>query len=422
MDGNKAYNAEIAVLGALLIHNDLLDEVIHDVRPEDFHDYFHKNVYTAIIEMKHEGMAFDLVTMSATKYKLLGETENNAFCKLAELANSSYTAANIKHYAEIVKKESNKRKTAALLAHVNQKILNGDEDYLEYVRKGLIEIENNQPCIITPYTSILDETLVQLENDSKNPDAMTGLSTGFIDLDFYTNGLQKSNMIILAARPSMGKTALMLNIADHISIKQNLPIAIFSLEQPKRDLCKRSLARIAQVNGDNIFKARFKENDWEKISMAIGIMNQAKTFINDSGSTTIYEIRAYCRKVRNQHGLSAVFIDYIGQIQGGNAENETLRLGYISRELKILAKDFDIPVFVLCQLNRRIESRQDRRPMLSDIRQSGNIEQDADVIIFLESKDHESTLFIEKNRNGRTGEVKLVSKPEFFEFKNSTKF
>lgn len=422
MTEQKSYNSEVAVLGSLLTHNELMDDVIHDLRPEDFHEYFHKQVYEAMITMKHEGIVFDFITMSALKHKEWHETESNAFCKLAELANSAYSAANIKHYAEIVKKESNKRKTAILLAHVNQKILNGDEDYLEYVRKGLIEIENNQPCIIIPYSEIVDETIIKLEADSQNPDAMTGLSTGFTDLDYYTNGLQKSNMIILAARPSMGKTALMLNISDHIAIHQKLSVAIFSLEQPKRDLCKRSLSRLSQVNGDHFFKARFKDGDWAKITAVIDTLNQAKIYINDSGSTTIYEIRSFCRKVRNQHGLDAVFIDYIGQIQGGTAENETLRLGYISRELKILAKDFDIPVFVLCQLNRRIESRTDRRPMLSDIRQSGNIEQDADVIIFLENKDRESTLYIEKNRNGRTGEVKLVSNKEFFEFKNHTKF
>lgn len=419
---NYAHQAEAAIIGCLLHDNSLIDEVSAQLRKDDFCHFFHRQAFVAILEMQHEGIkGIDILTLSSLKYSLFEAEENEVLIHLAEICNSPFTKSNLKTYLEMVKKESIKRKTLAILNSAQQKIQENEEGYFEFIREGLTIIENDQPFVITPYSVLLDSTIEQLEIDCKDPNKLTGLSTGFIDLDFYTNGLQKGNMIILAARPSQGKTMLMLNIADNISYYQKLPVAIFSLEQPQRDLCKRTLSRFSRVTGDMIFKSKMIQSDWEKIARSLQRLSELKSFINDKSGLTIYEIRAFCRKLRNEHGLSAVFIDYIGMIQGGDAENETLRLGNISRELKVLAKDFDIPVFVLCQLNRRIEGRTDKKPMLSDIRQSGNIEQDADVIIFLESLEKEATLYIEKNRNGRTGEVKLALQKEFFEFKNYTK-
>lgn len=427
MTTQKALMAETAVIGALLMHNDLLDDVLGELKEDDFSIHFLRRAFVAICEMRKRDptQPIDIITVTDHIKITHKENESMVFVELAEVANYSYSAANIKAYVEMVKKESNKRKTAQLLNLSAQKIANGDEDYLDYLRNGLMKIENNCPFVVTPFKDLLDQVMVRLQEDCEKGGGITGLPTGFYDLDDVTNGLQAADLIILAARPSMGKTLLMLNIADNISfIKTNEPVVLFSLEMPASQIIKRSLSRTSRVKGDILFKSKLNGEDWEKMSLALEQMGRSKLFINDNSRMSVYQMRSYCRKIRNEHGLKAVFIDYIG-LMDGEGENETLRLGNISRDLKALAKDFNVPVFVLCQLNRKIEERKDRTPMLSDIRQSGNIEQDADIVMFLDrDKDIglEAKLYIAKHRNGRLAEITLTLDLEHFEFKNNAKF
>lgn len=422
----KAYLAECNVIGSMLISLEALESVIGELLEDDFYDHFLRHVFTTIVEMKRRdsNQVIDILTVSDAMSPKNSQSNNENFCKLAEIANNTCSAVNVKAYAEIVKRESNKRKTMNLLNTITHKIGNGDEDYLDSLRHGITKIENNVPFIVRPYADILNQVVAKLDEDSKAGKELTGISTGFSDIDFYTNGLHNGDLIILAARPSMGKTMLMLNIADNIScLKQNEPVVMFSLEMPESQICKRSLARVSGVKGDLIFTGRVKGDDWQKIGAGIEKLNNSKLFINDSSRMSVYQMRSFCRKIRNEHGLKVVFIDYIG-LMDGEGENETLRLGNISRDLKAMAKDFEIPVFVLCQLNRNIEKRLDRTPMLSDIRQSGNIEQDADLIMFLDTDKEkgESNLSIAKHRNGRTGDIKLSLFMDYFEFKNHSGF
>jgi len=427
MKNQKALMAETAVIGCMLTHNEYLDDVLAELKEEDFDTYFLKRTFVAITEMRKRDprQAIDIITVTAFMKTLHNETESYIFTELADVALYSYTAANLKGYMEMVKKESNKRKTAQLLTMSAQKIANDDADYLDYIRNGLTHIENNCPFVVTPFGDLLDQVITKLEEDSSKGGGLTGLATGFLDLDDYTNGLQPGDLIILAARPSVGKSVLMLNIAENIGlIKTREPTVIFSLEMPAAQLIKRSLSRMSRVSGTDLFKAKVTGQDWIDMAPAIERMRESKLFINDSSRLSTYQMRSYCRKIRNDHGLKVVFIDYIG-LMDGEGENETLRLGNISRDLKALAKDFDIPVFVLCQLNRKIEDRQDRTPRLSDIRQSGNIEQDADIVMFLDREKNDSPqarLTIAKHRNGRLGEITLALDLQHFEFKDHIKF
>jgi len=419
--------AEKAIVGNLLISMDAFADIAGELKEDDFHDFFLRRAYSAICHMKRidTKAITDILTVSAFMRAMNGESDQEIFKQIAEVAASACSATNIKAYAEIVKKESNRRKTATLMNITQTKIANGDENYLEHLRSGLNNIENDMPFIVTPYADIMDNVIERLDKDCDSGGKITGLATGFIDLDDYTNGLQDGDLIILAARPSVGKTMFMLNIADNIGcFEQNEPVVLFSLEMPQSQLVKRSLARASKVKGDLIFKAKVNNSDWKLIGEGLKKLRKSKVFINDNSRMSVYQMRSFCRKIRNEHGLKAVFIDYIGLVDG-EGENETLRLANISRDLKALAKDFNVPVFVLCQLNRNIEKRVDRTPMLSDIRQCGNIEQDADLIMFLDrdkDQDNVAKLLIAKHRNGKTGEIGLVLDLNYFEFKTRTKW
>ena len=423
MKNQKALMAETAVVGSILISNDCLDEVLGELREDDFETNFLRRVFIGIVTMRRRdpNQIIDILTVSDFLKPIHGESDKDVFREVVEIANSTFSCGNIKAYVEMVKKESNRRRTATLMNLTSQKLSRGDDDYLEFVRNGLTHIENDSPFVVRTFAQNIDDVITKLHEDCHSGLNMTGLSTGFSDLDHYTNGLQNGDLVILAARPSMGKTMLMLNIAENISfLQQSEPVVLFSLEMPAAQISKRTVSRVSRVKGDLIFKAKLGSEHWAQIAEAITKMNTSKLFINDSSRMSVYQMRSYCRKVRNEHGLKAIFIDYIG-LMDGEGENETLRLGNISRDLKAMAKDFNVPVFVLCQLNRKIEERKDRTPMLSDIRQSGNIEQDADLVMFLD-RDKEvgkqATLHIAKHRNGAIGEFKLSLNLDNFEFRN----
>lgn len=412
-------HAETAVIGCLLADGESFEDIGDILKEEDFGSGSLKRIFCAIRDMRENGKTVDLITVSSFLKEKNHENENESFFEIARIAAGTFCPSNVRLYAEIVKKDSNKRKTLFLLNRAVQKINEHDEEYMDFLRNGIAEVENSNPVAIRRYGDLLNETLQSIGDGSSMP----GISTGFMELDRHVNGLQKGNMVILAARPSVGKTIFMLNIAENISCyKTCLPVVVFSLEMSAQDLCKRSICRAARISGDLIFGTGAKNEHWEKLSKGVEKLSGSKLFLNDRSNMDINQMRSFCRKIKNEHGLSAIFVDYIG-LMAGEGENETLRLANISRGIKGIAKDFNVPVVVLCQLNREIEKRQakDRRPRLSDLRQSGNIEQDADIVMFLDREEKhsaEATVIIEKNRNGRTGEFKLFARNEFFEFSN----
>ena len=423
MDNTKAYLAESALISTILVESSAFDDVVGLINACDFFDNDLKRYYETIAKLKQNDLnaPVDIISVSNAIPNVEGQSSNDEFVRLAELASNSRSAANAKSYAAIIKAESKKRRTLLFLTKALSKINASENDYLDFLYLNLREIEKDSLSEIKDYSYHLDEAILKLDIDSNSEKTLSGLSTGFVDIDYMINGLQESELIILAARPSVGKTMLMLNIAENIACyNQKLPVVIFSMEMSARQIVNRSIVRASRLKSDVIFNARITDDDWLKIGKSVDVLKQAKMFINDTSQVCVAQVRAHSRAVQNAHGLAAIFIDYIGLMEG-EGENETIKLGNISRGLKALARDLNVPVFVLCQLNRNYEHRKDTTPMLSDIRQSGNIEQDADVVMFL-STPHASAvtkdLTIAKNRNGKTGQIKLLCYPEHFEFKD----
>lgn len=419
------YRAEDCVIAAMLTDNSLIEEISATLKAEDFCLSFNELVYKTILEMvRLNELPVDLFTL-ANKLVSDDAKEGEMVSRVGVILQASFALGNVGHYVEIVKEKAKKRRLSQLLVKTQQ----GSEDktaeeMLFDLQKGMQEVSSQASFEVLPYASVLESTLLNLQKECNRKQALTGLSTGFKDLDQATNGLQRGDLIILAARPSMGKTMLALNIADNLGCYQKLPVIFFSLEMSKEPLCKRTLSRIAKVEGENLFSGNLSATDWEKLGKLAPYMAQSKVFVNDKSRLSVAEMRAYARRVKSLHGLQAIFVDYIGLV-AGEGENETLRVGHISAELKAMAKDFDVPVFVLSQLNRAVEARQDKRPLMADIRQSGSIEQDADLVMFLyrDEQYHPNThqknqaeLNITKHRNGKTGLITLKYLPEYFEF------
>lgn len=426
MSTQRSYQAERAVLSCLLHHSHLIDEVIGDVRPDDFYDHYNRELYTWLIEMRHENRTIDLITV--TDYATLKAPNENHMVNLAEIMMGVAVGSNLRAYAEMVKEESCKRKAHSILMNTIAKIKNGDVDFMSYLKSGIARIENESVGVIMTYQELFDKTIADIEAHQAAGGGIVGLATGFTDLDSYMCGLRPGNLIVLGARPSMGKTILMMNIADNIAINQGKSVVVFSLEMSEKDICKRTIARLARINGERMFNSNLNEKEWEAIGAATKDIEQTKIFINDKARITVFEMRGFCRKIKNQYGLDAIFIDYLGLIGGGDdIKTETHRLASITRELKAMAKDFEVPVFCLCQLNRDSARRENKTPMLADLRDSGAIEQDSDIVIFLDREEvwkktttriNEADVVIAKNRNGKIGNVILTSRLEMFEFRN----
>jgi replicative DNA helicase len=426
MSNQKSYQAEIAVLGCLLHQSGLIDDVIGDLKPDDFDDHYNRQLYTWLIEMRHQQLTIDLITVS--DYAASKSKDDNHMVNIAQIMMGNGVPANLRAYADLVKEESNKRKVLIVLNHTMTKIKNNESGFIEFLKTGISKIENERISEVMTYDNLFDKSVVGIEEHQATGGGIIGLSTGFPDLDGYVCGLRPGNLIILGARPSMGKTILMMNIADNIAIHQRKSVVVFSLEMPEMDICKRTIARLGKINGEKIFNANLSETEWASIAIVSKQIEGANLFINDKASISVFEMRSFCRKVKNQYGLDAIFIDYLGLI-GGLVEikTETHRLAAITRELKAIAKDFNVPVFCLCQLNRDSARRENKTPMLADLRDSGAIEQDADLVIFLDREEvwkktttriNEADVIVAKNRNGKIGNIILTACLEMFEFRN----
>lgn len=417
--------AEAELLGAIINAPDSLINVIGFLKANDFYRTSHSIIFGAMEEMFSNNINIDLVTLKNKLGNVLDKAGGITY--ISELAGSSL-GKNVKEYAKIIKEKSNKRKlirTAKALMEDCYKDEDTATDLVSKVEEELFKVSLNKENRMEKFDKVLEKTVNHIEEVCKNKDlsnGVTGVDTGFPDINRMTGGLQKQDLIILAARPSMGKTTLALNLGTNIS--KNKVVAIFSLEMSREQLAKKVLSSNANIDLLKINTGSLDNKDWESIGMASGPLASRKMFLDDTAAATVAEMKAKCKKIKLQCGLDVVIIDYL-QLITGKGESRTQEISQISRALKQLAKELDVTVIALSQLSRACEARTNHRPMLSDLRESGSIEQDADIVMFLyrdeyynkgtEEKNIAECIFA-KNRNGKVGTVKLAWLGQFQKF------
>ncbi|AVM72427.1 replicative DNA helicase [Streptococcus mutans] len=436
--------AEQSVLGSVFISPEKLIAVREYIDPEDFYKYAHRVIFKAMISLSDQNDAIDATTVRAILDNQ-GDLQNiGGISYLVELVNSVPTSANAEYYAKIVAEKAMLRRIISRLTEAVNQAYEGainSEDIISGAEKALIDV--NERSNRSGFRKISDVLAVNYENlevRSQQTTDVTGLATGFRDLDKITTGLHPDQLIILAARPAVGKTAFVLNIAQNVGTKMNRPVAIFSLEMGAESLVDRMLASEGMVDAHNLRTGQLTEQDWQNITLAQGTLADAPIYIDDTPGIKVTEIRARARKLDQEleKGLGLIVIDYLQLITGTRPENRQQEVSDISRQLKILAKELGVPVIALSQLSRGVEQRQDKRPVLSDIRESGSIEQDADIVAFLYRDDYydrgdkdegqeqlvDNTIevILEKNRAGARGTVKLMFQKEYNKFSSIAQF
>ena len=416
--------AEESILSAILLDNSTLLDVLETLESEDFYRSAHAKLFSAITDLFSKNEPVDLVTL-ANILKEKGQLEEiGGATYLAKLVDTAPLAVNAQHYARIIRDKAALRK---LIEHSNAITArcfedSGDvDDVIDFAEKSVFEIAGNKnKKSFYPLSQIVGHSIDVLEERQGNKTLVTGVSTGFSRLDNLTSGFQGSDLIILAARPSMGKTALALNIARNAAIDAGTPVAVFSIEMSKEQLSMRLLCAEARIDSSRLRSGFFSREDWVSLTNAAEVLTDADIYIDDSPDLTAMSIRAKARRLKMDKNIGLVIIDYIQLMKGrASAERRDLEISEISRGLKALAKELDIPVLALSQLNRKLEERHDKRPQLSDLRESGALEQDADVVAFIYrdevyNKDENNPnkgiaeLLLKKQRNGPTGDVKLA--------------
>ena len=428
--------AEQAIIGSMLTDRDAVISAIEILKEEDFYREDNKAIYSAILNLYNRAEPIDIITVKAElesmgKFEQIGGLEY-----LAELPEKVPTTANAMKYIKIVEEKSTLRrliKTANEIIELGYNPTEEVENIMEGAEKKIFNImqEKNQKGY-TPIKDVLVESFTQLEELYNRKQHITGVPSGFVELDYRTAGFHGSELILIAARPAMGKTAFALNIATNASVKAGIPVAIFSLEMSKEQLVNRILCSESMVDSNKVRTGKLEEDDWTKLAGAIGPLSEANIYIDDTPGINIMEIRAKCRKLKLEKNIGMVVIDYLQLIQGsgkrgGSREQE---ISEISRSLKILAKELNVPVIALSQLSRAAEQRPDHRPMLSDLRESGAIEQDADIVMFLYRDDYYNQdsekkdiaeVIIAKHRGGSTGTVELLWLGSYTKFVNLEK-
>ncbi len=428
--------AERSVLGSILLHNDAFNAAAEVIDSKDFFRDAHRRIFDRMVKLVERGQAIDLVTLKEELARSGDLEEVGGPAYIAALVDGVPRSTNVDHYARIIKEKSTLRRLIYSANKIVSTAYEAEEDadvILDQAERSIFEIADDK--VRDGFVSLRDlaqDSFETIEKLHARKELVTGVPTGFTDLDEMTSGLQPSDLIIVAARPSMGKTSLVLNIAQHVGTKTDLTVGVFSLEMSKEQLFLRMLTGEARIDAHRLRGGFLGERDWGRLSEAIGTLSDAKIFIDDTPSIGVLEMRAKCRRLAAEHGLHLVIIDYIQLMQGrGRFENRTLELASISRNLKGLAKELSVPIVVLSQLSRAPESRADHRPQLSDLRESGALEQDADVVVFIYREDQYADrnqpptdnqgvaeLIIGKQRNGPTGVVKLAFIREFTRFEN----
>lgn len=426
--------AEQSVLGAVFIAPDTIISLADELAPNDFYKPANKIVFKTMLSLLEKGEPIDATTMVSALTNQGQIKEIGGLNYVVELVNSTPTSKNVEHYAKLVKEKATLRKVIADLSDSLSSAYQGDvsiSDIISKTEKSLLDISNqNTGTGFRNVADILDTHMQIVETRSQTDGFVTGLSTGFVGLDKITTGLHEGNLIILAARPAMGKTALALNIAKHVATMERKPAVIFSLEMGAEELIERIVASEGMVPGYHLKIGNLSTDEWKRLVQAQSNLYDTPIFVDDTAGIRISDIRSKSRKLSQEMGgLGIIIIDYLQLITGSKGENRQQIVSEISRELKILAKDLKVPVIALSQLSRSVEQRQDKRPILSDLRESGSIEQDADIVAFLyreayyqkEQADSQEVnnvteLILEKNRHGSLGTVKLYFHKEYTKF------
>jgi len=434
--------AEEAILGAILVNPSCMNKIVEHLKPESFYKPAHRYIYEAMLQLYNSGddKTIDIVSVSDflnvnQKLELVG---GRAYVN--DLSYNTITTANVEYYVKIVQEKAIKRS----LINAGSEIVsagydvNPVEESLDQAEKLIFDIASQKDSkSVISIKDIVGNVYEKIQEREKNKGQLTGVDTGFYELNTYTNGLQKSDLIILAARPAMGKTAFALNIAQNAALRAKVPVAIFSLEMSKDQLAQRLMCSEAEVDTQRLRTGNVQAKDWDKLAKAMADLYDSKIYIDDTAGCTITDLRAKCRRLAMaEKNLGLIVIDYLQLIEGTGREDRMQQISSISRGLKILAKELNIPILALSQLSRAVEGRNDKRPMLSDLRESGSIEQDADIVMFIyrdeyyknanEDEDDaekaankgEAEIIIAKHRNGPVGTVKLLFQGSITKFKN----
>lgn len=426
--------AEQAVIGSTLTDSEAVMAAVEKLKPESFYREDNKLIFEAIVNLYNRSEPVDLITLK-DELSSMGDFEKvGGFEYLATLPDKVPTTANVQKYIDIVEEKATLRKlikTANEIIDLGYNPTEDVEDIMAGAEKKIFDIiQNKNQKSYTPIKDVLIESFTKLEELYNQKSKITGVPTGFVDLDDKTAGLHGSDLILIAARPAMGKTAFALNIAANAAIRSNTPVAIFNLEMSKDQLVNRILCIEAMVDSNKIMTGKLEEDDWSKLASVVGPISDSGIYIDDTPGISIMEIRTKCRKLKMEKNIGLIVIDYIQLIQGSNNRKNGSReqeIAEISRSLKILAKELNVPVIALSQLSRAVEQRPDHRPMLSDLRESGSIEQDADIVMFLYRDDYYnpdseekdiSEVIIAKHRAGSTGTVKLLWMGNYTKFVN----
>jgi replicative DNA helicase len=417
----------------MLMDRDAIIEVADVLTKEDFYQNSNGILFEAMIELYREGKPVDLVTLqNKLKEKQVPESIQS-LDYIRELVDTVPTSANARQYADIVKEKSILRKLIKVTEKITADCYLGKDEFgsiLEDTEKDVFHLLQNASGRedFVPIREVVMNTLDEIEAASKNKGKITGIPTGFTDLDYKLTGLHPSQLLIVAARPAMGKTAFVLNIAQHVAFRQNIPVAIFSLEMSKEQLVTRMMSMEAMVDSQLIRTGELEDQDWEKLMESAAVIGHSPLIIDDTPGLTISEIRSKCRRYKQTQGVGLVIIDYLQLMAGsGRSESRQQEISEISRSLKALAREIDAPIIALSQLNRAVDSRTDHKPVLSDLRESGSIEQDADVIMFIYRDDYYNPdtekknlaeIIVAKQRSGSTGSIELAWLGQYTKFAN----
>lgn len=427
--------AEQSVVGSMLTDKEALVAASENLTKEDFYGVQYGILFDAMVQLNNEGKNVDPVTLSNKLSQMDLPQEINGMEYVRELISSSYTSANIRQYCDIVKAKALTRKLIKTGNEIINNCYEGKESVdtiFEDTEKRIFDIvQRRNTGDYVPISQVVMNAMDQIEAASKNKGAVTGVATGFVDLDYKTAGFQPSDLILIAARPSMGKTAFVLNVADNICFRQHKAAVIFSLEMSKEQLVNRLLSQESNVDSQHIRTGNLQDQEWISLMEGAGIISDSRLIIDDTPNISIGELRSKCRKYKLEQDIDIIIIDYL-QLMSGSGKNDSRQqeISDISRSLKALARELNVPVIALSQLSRAVEKREDHRPILSDLRESGAIEQDADVVMFLYRDDYYNKetekkdiaeVIIAKQRNGPIGTVELVWLSQFTRFANKEK-
>jgi len=425
----QSIEAEMSVLGAMILDNEVISLVIPLLNRQNFYKTAHQELYQTIVEVYDKGQPVDLVVLreELKKRSLLEKVGGVEY--LMELEETVPTIGNVEYYANIVREKAIKRSLIEVAATIQKQSFeesSNTEQLLDASERAIFDITQKKfDTASTKLNEILKETFSRIENLHDRQSRLTGLSAGFYDLDDLTCGLQPSELIIVAARPSMGKTSLVLNIVEHVGVVEKKPAVVFSLEMSAHQVAQNMLCSHARIDAHKLRMGFLDDKQWSDLSYGLGSLSEAPIFIDDTPGLTVLEVRAKARRLKAQYDIQLVAVDYLQLMEGSRAENRQQEISVISRGLKSLARELKIPVIAVSQLNRSVESREGHKPRMSDLRESGSIEQDADVIVLLHrdnyfdpEKDNTAELIIAKQRNGPTGVVKLAFLSHFMRFES----